>query len=66
MGISRIKEYKPYKGVAIFRDYNVYGEQVYIGNGQGCDTFWFRSVDEAKKFIDYFRDKIILNRVGQF
>ena len=57
--MHRIKIYKEYKGVMIFQDYNVADdEQVYIGNGQGCGTFWFRDIKEAKKFIDKYRDKM--------
>jgi hypothetical protein len=51
-------DYKPYRGIPISRDTNVYGEQVYIGNGQGCHTFWFASVKEARKFIDYYSEMI--------
>ena len=58
MGISKIRHYKPYKGVPISRDYNVRGKQIYIGNGQNCGTFWFASVEEAKRFIDAYHDKI--------
>jgi hypothetical protein len=50
-----IIDYSSYKGLLISRDTNVAdGEQVYIGNGQGCNTFWFKSVSEAKNFIDYY------------
>ena len=57
--MDRIKTYKPYLGVMIFRDYNIADdEQVYIGNGQGCGTFWFRNIKEAKKFIKKYREKI--------
>ncbi len=62
MGIDNIHEYKPYLGVPIFRDYNV--KQVYIGNGQSCHTFWFKSVKDAKKFIEHFRDKIKVSNTG--
>ena len=44
-----------YKGIPINRDHGVLGEQVYIGNGQNCGTFWFASVGEVKKFIDAYR-----------
>ena len=38
--ICLVRYYGTYKGVPIFRDYNVAdNKQVYIGNGQGCDTF---------------------------
>jgi len=44
----KIKEYKPYKGIMIFRDFNVVdGEQFYIGNGQGCGTFWFKNISSS-------------------
>lgn len=64
MGIDRIKTYPDYKGVMISKDYNVYGENVYIGNGQGCATFWFKDAEEARKFIDCYRDKIKVNEGG--
>ena len=61
-----VRYYGTYKGVPIFRDYNVADDrQVYIGNGQGCDTFWFRSVKEAKKFIDKYRDKLKCDENGR-
>ena len=53
-----IREYKKYNGVAISRDTHVYGEQIYLGNGQGCDTFWFKTLDDAKRFIDKHAEKI--------
>ena len=57
--MDRIKTYREYKGVPIFKDYSVAdNEQVYIGNGQGCSTFWFRDIEEAKKFINKYRSKI--------
>ena len=60
-----IKDYKNYKGILISRDYDVIdSEQVYIGNGQGCHTFWFKSVSEAKEFIDHYRDKIKVTDLG--
>ena len=59
MGISKIRDYKPYKGVPISRNFSVAGEeQVYLGYGINCGTFWFRTVKEARKFIDKYRDKI--------
>ena len=63
--MHKIREYKKYKGVPIFLDYNVVdGEQVYIGNGQGCGTFWFKNIEKAKKFIDEFRDKMDIDYLG--
>jgi len=57
--MDRIKIYPPYKGVPIFKDYNVVdGEQVYIGNGQGCGTVWLKDLEEARKFIDKYRRRI--------
>lgn len=53
-----ILEFKPYKGLELYRATNVYGEQYYIGNGQGCGTFWFKTLKDAKKFIDHFIDRI--------
>ncbi len=41
-------------GNDIHKDTNVYGENVYIGNGQGCGTFWFKSVEHARKYLDRF------------
>lgn len=61
----KITDYKAYKGVPLFRDYNVCdGEQVYIGNGQGCRTFWFKTVQEAKDFIDHHRDTMTITDLG--
>ena len=60
-----IREYAPYKGVRIFRDFNVADEeQVYIGNGQGCRTFWFRTVEEARRFIDAHRGRMKVTQSG--
>ena len=60
-----IRIYKPYKEVPIFRDLNVVdGEQVYIGNGQNCGTFWFKNIWGARKFIDIYRDRITLTSIG--
>jgi len=60
-----IRDYGDYKGIPVFRDYNVAdAEKVYIGNGQGCSTFWFRSVPEAKRFIDKYKDKIKVTDIG--
>lgn len=36
------------------RDTKVYGEQVYYGNGQGCETIWFKNVKEVRKFVKKF------------
>lgn len=58
-------EYPFYKGVAISRDTNIVdGEQVYLGNGQGCGTFWFEDVKEARKFILMFRPVIEVYDTG--
>jgi len=55
----KIRDYGEYKGVPIFRDYSVVdGEQVYLGNGQGCHTFWFKTVADAKRFIDAYQEQI--------
>jgi len=63
--MHRIKAYKPYKGVPIFRDFDVGDdEQVYIGNGQGCRTFWFKSVRDARKFIRAYRDRMKITFSG--
>lgn len=35
----------------IARDFNVLGDNVYMDNGQGCDTIWFKSVPECRKFL---------------
>jgi len=54
-----IRAYNYYKDIPISRDYDVVdGEQVYIGNGQECHTLWFKSVPEAKKFIDRYRGRM--------
>jgi len=61
----KIRVYRPFRGIPIFRDYNVVdGEQVYIGNGQGCGTCWFRNVREARKFIEHFKDRIKVDELG--
>lgn len=62
--MHKIKRYKDYLGVSIYRDYNVVGEQVYIGNGQGCRTFWFKDVAQAKKFIAQYREQIKITVYG--
>lgn len=63
--MHRITEYKTQKGIMIFRDLNVVDEeQVYIGNGQGCGTFWFKNEGEARKFIDQFRKEIEVTDLG--
>ena len=62
MGVSKIREYKPYKGVPIARDYSVHGEQVFIGNGQGCGTIWFWDVKDARRFIDFYEDELKRSR----
>jgi len=33
----------------IHKDTAVYGDNVYIGNGQGCGTIWFKSMAQARK-----------------
>ncbi len=54
-----ITTYPEYKKVPISRDWNVAdGEQVYIGNGQGCATLWFVTVEEARAFIDKYEKRI--------
>jgi hypothetical protein len=59
-----IRDYGDYNGVPIFRDKNVLDdEQVYIGNGQGCSTFWFSTVPEAKRFIDAYKERIVLTKI---
>jgi len=63
--MDRIRFFGKYRGVPIFKDYNIVDEEkVYLGNGQGCHTFWFKTVKEAKKFIDKYRDKINPNIRG--
>lgn len=39
-----------YKG-DIHRDTNVFGDNVYTENGQGCGTVWFASVKQARQVI---------------
>lgn len=59
MGIDKIRDYKPYKNIPIAKDYSVADdEKVFIGNGIGCHTFWFKTVKDAKRFIDKHIDKI--------
>ena len=62
--MNRIRHYKKYKGVPIYRDLYARDEQVYIGNGQSCRTFWFKSILEAKKFINKFRDEMKVSSSG--
>jgi len=63
--MDKIREYKPYKGITIFRDFNIVdGEQVYIGNGQGCGTFWFKNVKDAHRFIDKYRNEMDVTPLG--
>ncbi len=62
--MSKIKSYPEYKGVFISKDYNVYDERVYIGNGQGCSTFWFKDAKDARKFIDRYEKKIKISNCG--
>ena len=41
-------------GNGIYRNTNAIGDNVYLagpGRGQGCDTLWFKTVAEAKKFV---------------
>ena len=59
-----IVQYTDYKGVIISRDTHVYGQQIYLGNGQGCNTFWFKNVDGAKRFIDKHIEKIEVGIFG--
>jgi hypothetical protein len=32
----------------ISRDAQIYGDNVYFSEGQGCDTIWFTTVPEAR------------------
>jgi len=50
------RAYKAYKGVGIHREEDIYGEQIYIGNRQGCGTFWFENIKDARKFIDRYKN----------
>ncbi len=60
-----IRSYGTHRLVPIYQDYNVAdGLQVYIGNGQGCGTFWFGDVEEAKRFIDAYRNRIELTNLS--
>jgi hypothetical protein len=36
----------------ISRDTRVYGDNVYFSDGQGCDTIWFTTVPDARKFLE--------------
>ena len=54
-----------FRGVPIYKDSRIVdGRNVYIGNGQNCSTFWFRSVEDAKKFIDMYWDRMIIEPSG--
>ncbi len=35
----------------IHKDTNVYGNNFYFGNGQGCGTLWFKTLQQVKDFI---------------
>ena len=35
----------------ISRDFSIFGNCVYLGNGQGCGTIWFKSVPIARKAL---------------
>ena len=36
----------------VFRDSNVFADNIYFTIGQGCDTIWFGKIEEARNFID--------------
>ena len=37
----------------IHKDTNICdSEKVYFSNGQGCDTIWFKTIKEAREFIE--------------
>jgi hypothetical protein len=36
------------------RDYNVYGDNYYFGQGQGCGTLWFPDYQTMKRFLLVF------------
>ena len=62
--MDRIRSYPKYKEVMIFKDYDIDGQQIYIGNGQGCSTFWFDNLEKVKKFIDKNAKKIEITDLG--
>ena len=37
----------------LHRDTNIYGSNVYAGNGQGCGTVWYNSVPYARQRIKH-------------
>ena len=43
-------------GSLIHKDTAVYGSNVYLGNGQGCGTIWFKNISAARKAL--FKDGI--------
>ena len=47
MGIHHIRDYKD----NISKDFDVLGDNIYFDNGQGCGTIWFKTIEEARKFI---------------
>lgn len=51
MGIDRIRSLKPYRGIDIRRDKDIYGDQFYIGNGQGCATLFFPNRKAVERYI---------------
>jgi hypothetical protein len=36
----------------IKRDTHVYSDSVYIGDGQGCGTVWYPTVQQARKIVN--------------
>lgn len=64
-----VKTIKEYKGILInredaaFRPFS-FDKQIYIGNGQGCHTFWFCNTQKAQKFIDKYIKKIKISNCG--
>lgn len=46
-----IIDYDNGDGIGISKDTNVCGDNVYIENGQGCGTIWFKNVKEATEFL---------------
>lgn len=39
-----------------YRDTNISGDQVFYSPGQGCGTIWFKTVKEARKFVNEYED----------
>lgn len=44
-----IRQYFDENGILVSVDYDIKGNNVYLTDGQGCGTIWFKSTIEARK-----------------